>query len=719
MSDVPAKPHICGFNIDIVASLTLKEHLPKELQNVTPVFRFLLWTGQRVTTSDWDSWDVLELPDLAINPSISSVSSNIVKNPGKITPASTGDKGKKVATPALGKKDQAISGCLMRHRTAVHDLVMDEGGAAALGERPLLFLFCTLVEDSAGDAKVVGKGGADKGAKGAPAKSTVASSPSNARPYAFWIPLEVSPLLLPGRLSVACVHGSVDAAIAAAGVSTGAAVQPAQTPLTVSNNCHMDPPSDLMKVFASLLGFPAPTHPLLPTPALFSFLSFSVTLASSKVESLESPTFPLSPPAGASIVPKGVPIVKSPPSGKSTVASVPTPGYISIFPPTLLAPHVRASLNPLSITILRAEALPGVTPPPLSDDTHWSKLTQSSPYSLQTSHCSPIYATLVFPTSPSQRTTPPPHVLTLCDALPHLDSPSSSISQSILKGSLENITSSEVRCGFPMQYPPKRVAFTPAFPAQSTITWDSTCVICTGRDGAWWRQQLESSSLQLRVHDRDVRSMERLVEIAKESSVKGVSKQRQGEQLLQKLSASSATIGNKAAPSNPASITQISSSNNHPTPGDSANAYAILRRILLDVNTWPWPILSSSRTSVFEDMANGTLPWPSLNDGEPLPSMLSSLNVVLSHEVAAASTPSKIPQAGAKGASSLSPSALPASGRDIFDIDTLLISEICARTEHSGATHSHGVSDLRLEGLLNENLGKPSGGGGGGNGVLI
>jgi hypothetical protein len=732
-------PHTCTLEFDIHAAL--QPSLPAAFSGlrVNASFRYVLWNGTRVATDalGGSGWEVLQPPAARPSSAAGAPVATPVGKGGAPAAAASVDKGKGSAKDGGGSAAggggaaAAARGCLLRHRTSVSGLVADAATALRLGARPVLYLFCALrVEDASEPAAPAagGKAAAAPPAKSAPvAPAAAAGSPRPAhRPYAFFLPLDLSPLLLPGEAAVSVVHGSAAAGAVALGLGGGGGSGGAPAAAAGEEGAF-----DL----ASFLGLSSAPAPPLPPPSLFSFLAFTARVASAT----------LPPPAGApalaaaaaaaplpeaSLTPAGKGGKAAPtPAAKSVAPAPPAPPPpMPVHPPTLLSPAVRVAVNPLAVTLLRAQSLPGAGCGENGDA-----------YAAQRAHCRRTYALIVPPRFEGAGGNESAQVVRLADA-PSGDSVGGGSSGApVAAASCLRAPSAlqEVRLGLTVAYPPLHVAFTPALPHGPDAAWARTTVFCLGGGPAPpVREALQTRPLEVRVHDRDCPAFEAVQECARasmESSRQAVEEAAEkaaaaaeAVRAAEAATAASAAAATAAAPAKggkgaPAPAPAAAKGGGAPAPGTEAAAAAPrapagpplpqLLAALLPVD-WPWPVLPAPRCAFFESISGpeGGALWPAASGGGPLASCVPPPPpgaAAPAPAPAASPPPAKAPPPAAKGKDAPAAAATaapppPAFVPDAFDVDSLFIAELCARLLGAADAHAHATAALRLEGLLND-----------------
>jgi hypothetical protein len=254
---------------------------------------------------------------------------------------------------------------LVQHRTQLDGLTGDLALARSIAASPILhvFLGLRLAEGAAGAGE---------------------------RPWGALLPLDLSPLLANAG-AVTVTYGSVAAAQAAVTRPDGASVDLAS--LLAAGSLH------------------APALPCeaacLPPPALFSFLHVSVRVVSA------TQRVPPPPPSATELAEKAAAAAaaaaspaaskgKAAPApakgGKGEVAAAPADGLIPspVLPPRLWSALVLQAINPLALTLHRADGMPGIALPEGVDELE-KEWVNPSPHTLLRDNCAPVYALLRLP----------------------------------------------------------------------------------------------------------------------------------------------------------------------------------------------------------------------------------------------------------------------------------------------------------------------------------
>ena len=744
--------HTVTLQVDIVASL--KETQPLSGFRSVPSFRFALWTGTRVSTEPFGSasWTPVVVPGSATTPSSIAAELPVAKGAKPVSPRSAAS-----TVDANGSGGGATREKLLRHRTVIENFTMNKESAQKLAAAPPLAVFCGIRLEAATASDTLVDPAAKKAA--APAKTTPtaaaavssSSSSSTVRPWAFWIPLDLSALLNDSVSVVSVAHGDRAALLCALG-------------LAADNDIDI----------STIVGAPLPAINL-PAPALFNFLAVYVKVVSatmlmselsnntSAIDALFAasdrnrdgvldkdefkgifkskdanaldahfaatdlngdgeidaselnnmfklpipmPTKSVPPPAKvAAPAAKPVATSKAAPAPAAVVVPVP-PLLISINPPRLLSKAIREAINPLSLQIHSASGLPGLRIPEGSDLKHFSTFLSPDAFQVQRKNCAPSYAVFELPDILNAN----------ASALIHLpDAPrayAADHTARIRRG---------LTAGLTIAYPPRRVAFTPALPPGSRAQWDTTTVVCAGGESippALVRELLESTGIVVRVHDRDCLPYEIIQEVAAlgGSAMEPLAPSLPSPLLTPKVdlaapaaaaSSSSPRKGGSGAvggtlPTSAAAVAAgvaVASSSAPLGPSIATLASAIIPAF------WPWPVLSHARVGLYESMLSGTVPLPLAADGSALIPWwggppISTTPTSPPQQPASAKTP-VVTAAAAAAAAPLRP--------DQFDIDALYIAEIMSRVSKSSNVHAHGVGVARLDGLLNNSRGGLSG----------
>jgi hypothetical protein len=604
-----------------------------------------------------------------------------------------------------GAAAAAARGCLLRHRTTVSGLVADAATALRLGARPVLYLFCALkLEDAAAAGAAVpagGKAAAAAPAKGALTAATHGAPPPAHRPYAFFVPLDLSPLLLPGEAAVSVVHGGALAGAEALALAGGG-------PPPAGGE---EAPFDLHH----FLGLSSAAAPPLPPPSLFSFLAFTARVSAATVPAPAPPAnAPTAAPPEASPAPAGKGGKAVPPPKSAVPAAPAAPPPTPVLPPTLLSPAVRAAVNPLAVTLLRAQALPGAGSG-AGDDV----------YVAQRAHCRRTYALIVPPPfgtaggGAAAAPPPPAQQVRLADAAEDGASAAEAHAAPSCLRSPDALR--EVRLGLSVTYPPPHVAFTPALPHGPDAPWARTTVYCVGGGPpAPMREALQTLPLEVRVHDRDCPAFEAVQERARSSLNTGPRASAEAEAAAKaaaeeaKAAAAAATAAAAVAVAAPAKggkapAAAVAPKGGKGSEGVHAEAHApprapagpplpALLAALLPAD-WPWPVLPAPRAALFEALAGpeGAAQWPAgLSSCVPPPP---------AGEAPAAAPPTS-PAPTAKGAppppaAGSAPPPPPTFRPDAFDVDSLFLAEVAARLLGAADANAHATAALRLDVLLN------------------
>ena len=673
MSVDDTAPHTVTIHVDITAALSPK--LPDAFAGlrVAPSFRFALFDGRRVTTEavGGAGWDLVSLPH-----SGEETSASVAHKNAPPTKPVTAEKGAKGAPAGPSVADAAANGALVRHRTVIEGFVANADAARMIGASPALFFFCNVALSASAPPAAHEKG-----------KGATAAVPSNSvtqRPWAFWVPLDASPLLLDDHSVVSVVHGSRDALLHA---------------VNAAGRDDVD--------FAAILGAPLPAFEL-SVPTIFSFLSVHVRVATATAPTVPVPasTAAQAPaPAAAAPAPaaKGAKAPATAHKGAAPAASAapPAPTSVVVNPPRLLSHGVRNAVNPLRVVLHCANALPGLSLPEGSDPRHLAEFFSPDAFEAQRKYGRGTYAVVALPFASAHAKDA--ESVTVPDAPPTSTTGSSSSSSSNhSRTAVGSLGLEDITHGLRVAFPPPRCAFTPSLPPGRSAVWQSSTVVCAGAVAPdRLRESFESSGLCVRVHDRDCDAYEAVQDLGRSAArgrdIAPAPTDSSAQSAPTPIPVSTPVKGGKAVttPANAASSTA--------PPATQGLQLGPLVAALLP-RTWPWPRLSGARLSVFESMLAGTVKHPNSSSGAQLVPWWTADAGTGAAAAAATTTPATaVTSPKGKAPAAAAPAATPAAGSalpDIFLMDSLLIAEVISRLLRGDDVHPHGVATLRLDRLL-------------------
>lgn len=679
------------------------DNIPADLLDVAkqkPLFRYSFLNGQRVTTAP-PSIGAAGWERVVLASDNNGATDAAAGKAGKDAKAAKPDvKAKVPGKPSTADANEgAVPGgpILLRHSTRF-DVKGDRDFAKTLHEQPCVYVMLGTQPDAPSD----GGGGSAKGAaagKGAAPAATAsqasASGTGSAHPFVAFVPLDCSPLLADAP-AVSALFGSREAAIAAL---QSTAPRPATSDGTELSSSGVS--SSVSVDLAAALGCPMPANqPSLACPLYFSFLHIAVrVVAATQTKVVEA--LPVASPSAAGATVAAGKGGKPDPKAAAAAAKGPETVTVPITPPRLLCSSLRREVNPLTLTFLAADGLPGLILPEGSDAS-MKRFIQPDAFQLQRRLCRPTYAVMRLPSMASGATS---------------SSATGASTGAALAVLQQRYEVDEAGTVITVPAPRASTLITPALTPGSALSLHYSTVICAGlMDAQALREALRTQPLSVEVHDRDCIRYEAIQQAAKVAALKGTSSLSKDNSSSNSGSrattpavvpqVAAAAPATPASPAKPAAGRDPKAALPDPSavpPTTAAAAQAPVSQLPSFLSavlpaSWPWPLLPASRVEWFENVASGAAAWPSEITSEGAGSAATSSS---SRPTTAASTAAPVsPGRAAKAATPASGTSSSPPPKTVFDVDALMCAEAMHRASTSGDGHAHAQANVKLDGLL-------------------